>query len=135
MPRFPLTRTLGPLGVTANGAARWYLAGGISASACVAAYQPKGSTSLAASYTNLNSPGTYNAAPGVAPTWAVATWTGSVVTATGSSKKVRVEPTAAQTGALNRGDHPFDVQATLSGGRKVTLVPASTLTVIEDYSA
>ena len=75
VPRFPLHRTLGPLGVTAA-AAKWYLAGGISASACVAAYQPKGSTSLAASYTNLANPGTYNAAPGVAPTWAAATgWT------------------------------------------------------------
>ena len=76
VPRFPLTRTLGPLGVTANGAARWYLAGGISASACVAAYQPKGAASLAASYINLANPGTYDAAPGVAPTWASSTgWT------------------------------------------------------------
>ena len=75
MPRFPLTRTLGPLGVQVA-APKWYLAGGISASACVAAYQPKGSTSLAASYTNLANPGTYDAAPGVAPTFATTTgWT------------------------------------------------------------
>jgi hypothetical protein len=53
----------------------WWLIGGIAASACVAAYQPKGAASLAASYTNLANPGTYNAAPGVAPTWdAVSGW-------------------------------------------------------------
>lgn len=53
----------------------WWLSGGIAASACVAAYQPKGAASLAASYTNLANPGTYNAAPGVAPTWdAVSGW-------------------------------------------------------------
>ena len=35
----------------------------------VVAYQPKGAASLAASYTNLANSGTYDAAPGVAPTW------------------------------------------------------------------
>ena len=39
----------------------------------VAAYAPKGAASLAASYTNLANPGTYDAAPGVAPTWDAAT--------------------------------------------------------------
>ena len=48
----------------------WYLAGGVAAANCVAAYQPKGSSSLAASYVNLANPVTYNAAPGVAPTQA-----------------------------------------------------------------
>lgn len=38
-------------------------------SGCVAAYAPKGAASLAASYINLANPGTYNAAPGVAPTF------------------------------------------------------------------
>jgi len=42
----------------------------------IAAYQPKGAASLAASYTNLANPGTYNAALGVAPTWdALTGWT------------------------------------------------------------
>ena len=45
----------------------WYNAGG--APDPIAAYQPKGAASLAASYINLVNPGTYNAAPGVAPTW------------------------------------------------------------------
>jgi hypothetical protein len=52
----------------------WYRAGG--APAPVAAYQPKGAIDLATSYVNLVNPGTYNAAPGVAPTFNAATgWT------------------------------------------------------------
>ena len=47
---------------------QWWLAGGIHPSQVVAAYQPKGAVDLAASYVNLANPGTYNAAPGVAPT-------------------------------------------------------------------
>lgn len=43
---------------------------------CVAAYQPKGAASLAASYVNLNNPSTNDAATGVAPTHATLTgWT------------------------------------------------------------
>ena len=58
------------LGTKAQAAAvPWWLSGGVSASDVVAAYQPKGATSLAASYVNLANPGTYNAAPGNAPTW------------------------------------------------------------------
>lgn len=54
----------------------WYLAGGILAANCVAAYKPKGAASLAASYVNLANPGTNDAAPGVAPTFDTATgWT------------------------------------------------------------
>ena len=55
----------------------WYLSGGILAANCIAAYQPKGAASLAASYVNLANPGTYDAAPVVAPTWdAVNGWVG-----------------------------------------------------------
>ena len=43
---------------------------------CVAAYAPVGAADLASSYVNLANPGTYNAAPGVAPTWnALTGWT------------------------------------------------------------
>lgn len=50
----------------------WFVAG----KTCVAAYQPKGAASLAASYVNLANPGTYDAAPGTAPAFAAATgWT------------------------------------------------------------
>lgn len=59
---------------------------------------------------------------------------GSVVTATGASKKVRVELTAVETALAIGNDHAFDVQATLSSGRKVTLV-CGKLVVLLDYSA
>lgn len=60
-------------GVTGTPAAGWWVVAGKT---CVAAYQPIGAASLAASYTNLANPGTYDAAPGTAPTWAAATgWT------------------------------------------------------------
>ena len=38
----------------------WWLAGGIAAANCVAAYQPKGAASYAASKVNLANPGTYD---------------------------------------------------------------------------
>lgn len=50
--------------------AAWWLAGGIPGSNCLAAFKPKGAASLAASYVNLASGGaTWDAAPGVAPTF------------------------------------------------------------------
>lgn len=55
---------------------QWWLSGGIPAANCIAAYQPKGAADLASSYINLANPGTFNAAPGVAPTFNTATgWT------------------------------------------------------------
>jgi hypothetical protein len=51
----------------------WWSVAGIVPSSCVAAYQPKGAASLVASYINLANPGTYDATPGVAPTWATGT--------------------------------------------------------------
>lgn len=57
----------------AAAAAGWWVVAGKT---CVAAYQPKGAASLAASYVNLANPGTYDAAPGTAPTFNAATgWT------------------------------------------------------------
>lgn len=48
---------------------------------CVAAWQPKGAASQAASYVNLVNPGTYNASPIVAPAWdSVGGWTGNGTT-------------------------------------------------------
>lgn len=43
----------------------------------VAAYQPIGAESLAASYVNLANPGVYDAAPGVAPTLGAGGWNAS----------------------------------------------------------
>lgn len=52
----------------------WYTAP--SGVTCVAAYDAIGAASLADSYTNEANPGTYDAAPGTAPTWAYGTgWT------------------------------------------------------------
>lgn len=56
-------------------ASGWWDADG-SISGCVAAYQAIGASSLAASYSNLQNPGTYDAAPGSAPSFDTATgWT------------------------------------------------------------
>lgn len=93
-PSSPGVRVVQPGGA----AIPWYLSGGIAAANCIAAYTPKGSSSLAASYDNNAAPGngladgTYDAALGVAPTWDAATgWSfdGSQVLNTG------VEPAAS----------------------------------------
>jgi hypothetical protein len=59
-----LNGTLGRLNRSAGvaAAAKWY-------EGAIAAYQPKRAASLAASYVNLANPGTYDAAPGVAPSF------------------------------------------------------------------
>lgn len=60
---------------------------------------------------------------------------GSVVTATGSSKKVRVQLTSAETATLAIGTYAFDVQATLAtNSRKITLVSGE-LTVSPQITA
>lgn len=65
-----------PVASAGAAATPWYLAGGVLAANCKAAYQPIGAASLAASYVNLANPGTNDAAPGTAPSWASATgWT------------------------------------------------------------
>ena len=51
----------------AAGGGWWDLNGTITS--CVAAYQPKGAASYAASKVNLANPGTYNAVDGTAPDW------------------------------------------------------------------
>jgi len=62
--------TFQPSSQAAAVAGGWWLAGGIAAANCIAAYQPKGAASYAASKVNLANPGTYNAADGAAyPTW------------------------------------------------------------------
>lgn len=71
----PLSGVLSPLGGArkAAGPPGWWLAGG--ASGCVAAYQPKGAASYAASKLDLSGNGN-NASEGSAPTWdAVNGWT------------------------------------------------------------
>lgn len=62
---------------------------------------------------------------------AIFTKAGTVVTATGTPKKVRFELTASETGGLAIGVHDFDVEATLSSGRVVTLAQGL-MTVLVD---
>ncbi len=53
-----------------SAAVSWWLAGGISAANCVAAYQAKGAADYATSKINLANPGTYNLENGTSyPTW------------------------------------------------------------------
>ena len=63
--------TAGPSRFLGGSAAPWWQVAGAT---CVAAYQPKGAADLATSYVNLANPGTYNAAPGVAPTLVASGW-------------------------------------------------------------
>lgn len=60
----------------------------------------------------------------------------SIVTGTGSSKKVRLELSAAQSAALGVGArrYQYDVQATLTSGRKVTLA-RGLVTVLSSFVA
>lgn len=54
----------------------WWLSGGISSANCFGAWQAKGAASLAASYVNLNNPGTNDLTVGGAPTFDTSTgWT------------------------------------------------------------
>jgi hypothetical protein len=59
----------------------WYLAGGVYAANCVAAYQAKGAADYATSKVNLANPGTHDLTDGVAPAFSDATgWTFDGVT-------------------------------------------------------
>lgn len=53
----------------AKKAGDWWLSGGIDPDDCVAAYQPKGAASYAASKVNLANPGTYDIDSGADPDW------------------------------------------------------------------
>ena len=59
--------------ILGSGTRPWWLLGGLSNANAIGIYKPIGAASLAASYINLANPGTNNAAPGTAPTFAAAT--------------------------------------------------------------
>lgn len=124
---------IGRRGISLSGggaAVDWWLSGGISAANAIAVYQPIGAASLAASYVNLANPGTYDAAPGVAPTFAAATgWTfngstqyldSGVVPAAGYTMIFRYSSTAGTNrgfiGSYDGGSTYFDIAATTAGG-------------------
>lgn len=116
-----------------SAATPWWLSGGIAAANCVAAYTPKGAASLVASYDNNAAPGngladgTYDAAPGVAPTWGAATgWTFNgtdmylttgVVPASGWSMIVRFSDVAVNSRWLMGSEAPqFYLASNWAGG-------------------
>lgn len=75
---YPMAAARGRVAQVAVAApAEWWLAGGINAADCLAAFAAKGAASQAASYTNLANPGTHDlTVPSAAPTWNAATgWT------------------------------------------------------------
>lgn len=85
----------------ASGVVPWYLAGGVDIANCIAAYQPKGATSYAASLVNLAHPGTNDAtaAAGADPGWsAAAGWDG----ATGKYLKTGITGTIGVMTAIVR---------------------------------
>jgi hypothetical protein len=61
----------GRLGYKKAAGGGWWLSGGISAANCIAAYQPKGAASYAASLTDLSGTGN-DATEGTAPDWSSA---------------------------------------------------------------
>lgn len=100
----------------ASGAADWWEVAGKT---CVAAYQPKGAASLAASYVNLANSGTYDAAPGTAPTFDTATgWTFTAassqylitgVTSPAATWSMFARFANAQSGNYRSGGYLFEV--------------------------
>jgi N-acetylneuraminic acid mutarotase len=68
----PMAAAMGESGTAGLPAPTWHLSGGILTSEVVAAYQPLGAPSQAASYANVNSPGTYDAFPEIEPAWSTA---------------------------------------------------------------
>jgi len=85
----------------------------------VAVYQPIGAASLAASYVNLVNPGTFDAAPGVAPTHSAATGWGFLRTS-GNYLITGIVAAAAWSIFIRFSDVP------LSGAFEYTLIGAST---------
>ena len=65
MPFLETAGCWGRVGCMGGGTAlSWWVVAGKT---CVAAYEPLGAASLAASYVNLANPGTYDATPGTTP--------------------------------------------------------------------
>lgn len=99
----------------AKKAGGWWLAGGIDPADCVAAYQPKGAASYAASKVNLANSGTHDLSDGTAyPSWNASTgWTftkassqyliSDINPAAGNSTIVRVANASTSSGIIYGG--------------------------------
>ena len=80
-----------------NAEPRW-LTGGIAAADCIAAYEPDLAVDLAASYVNLANPGTYDAAPGTAPTLVAGGW--SFVNGSSQYLTTNIAPTSGMSALI-----------------------------------
>lgn len=100
----------GPRAIHRRRSSDWWEVAGQT---CVAAYQPKGAASLAASYVNLANPGTYNAAPGTAPTLGAGGWVFDGLTQYLTTGIVQLG--AAWTVALRFGDKSTTTDSALFG--------------------
>jgi len=103
---------------------KWWLAGGIHPSQVVAAFQPKGAVDLAASYINLNNPGTNNATVGTLEPLFSSSYGWQF---DGSSNYFLVGPTANSSGFAIRytnasvaSVHPAGVR---DGNHRVSVIP------------
>ena len=88
----------------------------VTGETCVAAYQPIGAASLAASYSNLANPGTYDAAPGTAPTLDADGW----VFASSAYLKSGVIPGAAYTMIVRFSNYTPTGGAVIAGSEGAT---------------
>lgn len=108
-------RILSPTFQPNSQAKKWWLAGGIDPDDCIAAYQPKGAASYAASKVNLANSGTHDLSDGTAyPTWdASKGWTftkansqyliSDINPAAGNSTIVRVANASTSSGIIYGG--------------------------------
>lgn len=107
----------------------WYLAGGIPAANCIAAYQAKGAVSLATSYVNLANPGTYDLTLGTAPVWdATNGWqfngsTGKRYLITGLTHASGWSLALQFTGSAAPPSYTFALGAQATGNTKLYIAP------------
>jgi len=114
--------TAGPSKFLGGGRSPWYRAGG--APLPVAAYQPKGAASLAASYVNLANPGTYDATSASDPTFATATgWQFNGAGASGNLVTVALASDPTATTVIVAGKA---ITNTTAGGRFYDATSANT---------
>ncbi len=124
----PLRGGLAPLTLASKAPVilRW-LTGGIPAANCIAAYEPMDAVTQAASYSNLNNPGTNDCTLGVAPNWAAGTgWTG-----TGTQYlKTGLIPTATWSAIIRFSGATVGRVFSGETSKRFGIVPVSTTTAV-----
>lgn len=93
----------------------WWLTGGISVTSCIAAYQPKGASSLESSYINIANPGVYNTVLGIAPTFDTEVgW--MFLTASSQYLKTLITPSNGWSAFIRYSNHVHTNNACLFAG-------------------